>query len=277
MHDSEITLTSRNNPFLKEIRRLSSGSHKSDEIVLAEGTRVLEEVVISGCDIDAVVVSERFGSDPRESELYRAWSRKKTRIYKTTERLFQSLSSVRAAQGALAVVRVPVRPLPATGFTDPLILYAIGIQDPGNLGTLIRTSYASGASFICTSPGTCDARNPKVIRSSAGFFFRCQPVENISPNLFIRHCRERSITLYRTDPVHGTPYTDVDLTVPCAILLGNEGSGLKDDVFTRFPSLRIPMVQQVESLNVATAGAVLLFEAARQRSVLKRQKAGFQI
>ena len=274
MKDSEITLTSRSNVFLKDIRRISSGSHKSEEIVLAEGIRVLEEVVNSGCIIDAVVVSEGFGSDPRESDLYRAWLLRKTRIYRTTEKIFQSLSSVRTGQGALAVVRVPVRHLPATDFPDALILYAIGIQDPGNLGTLIRTSYASGASFVCTSPGTCDARNSKVIRSSAGLFFRSQPVENVPPDHFIRYCRERSIVMYRTDPLHGTAYTEADLTAPCAIFLGNEGSGLKDDGFTRFPSLRIPMIRQAESLNVALAGAVLLFEAARQRSLPQGQKPG---
>lgn len=270
MKDFSTKLTSRNNPLLKEIRRLYSGSHKEgSELVLAEGTRVLEEVIKSGCPVDAVIISEGFGSDPRERELYGIWLRNRTRIYRTTEKMFQSLSCVRTGQGALAVVRVPARPLPETSIQSALILYASGIQDPGNLGTLIRTAFASGATFVCTSPGTCNARNPKVIRASAGTFFRCTPVENVSREAFIRYCLDRSITIYRSDPVNGIVHTEADLASSCAILLGNEGSGLTDDAFMRFPSIRIPMSHQVESLNVALAGAVLLFEAARQRSVIK--------
>lgn len=278
MTDSTTKLTSRNNPLLKEIRRIASGSNKErHEFVIAEGTRVLEEVNRSGCLIDAVVMSESFGSDRRESDLCRFWLRNKTRIFRTTDKIFQSLSGVRTGQGALAVVHVPVKPLPATGFPDALILYASGIQDPGNLGTLIRTAYASGATFVCTSPGTCDPRNPKVIRSSAGAFFRFAPVESVSRDSFIHYCLEQSIAMYRTGPADGIPYNEADLTGSCAILLGNEGGGLQDEAFRRFPSLRIPMSHQVESLNVALAGGVLLFEAARQRSLKQREKPGLPL
>jgi TrmH family RNA methyltransferase len=278
MKHAAITLTSRSNPLLKEIRRISSESRReSRELVLAEGTRVLEEVHESGCPVRAVVVSESFGSDPRESNLWSVWLHRKTRVYRTTDKIFQSLSCVRTGQGALALVHVPVRPLPEDGFPGALLLYASGIQDPGNLGTLIRASSASGASLLCTSPGTCNARNPKAIRASAGVFFRFQPVENVSQEVFIQYCRRHSITMYRTDPAEGIAYTEADLRTPCAILLGNEANGLQDDVFTRFPSIRIPMFHQVESLNVAMAGAVFLFEAARQRSVIQRRQPGVQI
>jgi TrmH family RNA methyltransferase len=170
-------------------------------------------------------------------------------------------------QGALALVHVPKVQLPKECAQNTTILYACGVQDPGNLGTLIRTAAASGATFVCTSTGTVSARNPKTIRSSAGVFFHHPPVENISTENFVRFCREKSIRIFRTEILHGIPYTVADLASSCAILLGNEGRGVMEDSFAEFPALNIPMENGIESLNVALAGAVLLFEAARQRSL----------
>lgn len=266
MTESVSQLTSRSNPLVKKIRILGSGKHrKSQDLVLAEGTRVLEEMVRSGHTVDAVVVSENFGSEQREKRLLEAWMQRNIQLYQVSESLFHTLSCYRTSQGALAVVKVPEARMPETNEKNALILYANGIQDPGNLGTLIRTAAASGATLVCTSPGTVSARNPKTVRSSAGVFFQHIPVEHVAPEAFIRYCKERSIRIYCTDTVHGVPYTQADLMSSCAILLGNEGSGSMDEVFSDLPSLHIPMADGIESLNVALAGAVILFEAARQR------------
>jgi len=276
MNKSVTQLTSRNNLLLKKIRRLASGTHsEQDEIVMAEGTRVLEEVLQSDCFVESVVVSENFGSDPRESRLLESWLNRKIRLYQITEKLFQSLSCFHTAQGAIALVRVPAVQLQHNKAPDALVLYASGIQDPGNLGTLIRSAAASGSTLLCTSPGTCSARNPKAIRSSAGVFFHHTPVERIPQETFIRFCKEHSICIYRTDTLHGVPYTESDLASPSAILLGNEGNGIHEEAFLEFPAICIPMSNRVDSLNVALAGAVLLFEAARQRSLKKHNGQGF--
>ncbi|MEJ2110473.1 MAG: TrmH family RNA methyltransferase [Acidobacteriota bacterium] len=99
-------------------------------------------------------------------------------------------------------------------------------------------------------------------------FFKNTPVEHLAPELFVRYCRDRSIRIYCTDTEQGLLYTEADLRSPCAILLGNEGSGSIDEVFSDLPALRIPMADGIESLNVALAGAVILFEAARQRRLI---------
>ncbi len=261
-------LTSTNNPLLKRIRLLSSGSRRApSDLVLAEGTRVLEEAMASGHTVTAVVVSDAFGRDSREQGLLDNWRNRKIPIYRVQKNLFQALSCLQTSQGAIAIVTIPEPRLPLNLAGNTVVLYACGIQDPGNLGTLIRTAAASGATLVCTSRETVSARNPKAIRSSAGVYFHHPPVEDVSADAFLHFCRDRSIRVYRTDARAGIPYTEADLASPCAVLLGNEGRGMEEAAFAGLPSIRIPMANGIESLNVALAGAVIVFEAARQRSL----------
>jgi TrmH family RNA methyltransferase len=262
-----LQLTSKDNPTLKTIRLVSSGSPRAPKhLVVAEGLRVLEEVHRAGCAIDAVVFSEQFGSAPRERILLDTWRSEGVRAYRCNEKLLESVSSVQTSQGAIALVRVPERSLDKTEpAPNPLIVYACGIQDPGNLGTLIRTAAAAGASLVCTTKGTVSTKNPKAIRSSAGAFFRLPIFEHVEISDFEKYCSLYSIQPYRADAHAGVPYTEANLQYPCAVLLGNESSGVQDERLARFPAIRIPMTEGVDSLNVAVAGAVILFEAFRKR------------
>jgi TrmH family RNA methyltransferase len=262
-------VTSKDNPLLRTFRLVGSGARQAPkDLVLAEGVRVLEEFENAGRDVEAVVISEDFGEGPREKDLLQRWQARKLHVCLTSRQLFRFVSSVQTPQGAAALVRVPecelkdITPAPV-----PLILFACGIQDPGNLGTLIRTAAAAGAHMVCTSRATVSARNPKAIRSSAGAFFRLPVVEHAGPSEFRHFCDHHSIRLYRTHAREGVIYTEADLRSGCAVLLGNEGSGVEEKEFTDLPALRIPMAEEVESLNVAAAGAVILFEASRQRMV----------
>jgi RNA methyltransferase, TrmH family len=260
-------LTSRDNPLLKTIRLITSGSKRSpEELVLAEGIRVLEEAIKADCSLEAAIFSDQFGSLPRERELMNSLHSQKTPLYKVNARLFKSVSSVQTPQGVMALIRAPhLRLSDVNPGESPLILYCSGIQDPGNMGTLIRTAAAAGVAVVCTEKGTVSARNPKSIRASAGAFFHLAPVESVEILDFLEYCRSRFIQPYRTDVQEGLNYMEADLRRPCAILLGNEGSGLSKNL-SGVPSIRIPMNKRIESLNVAVAGAILLFEAARQRS-----------
>jgi TrmH family RNA methyltransferase len=259
-------LTSRGNPLLKKIRLLVSGSGRApDELVVAEGNRVLHEVNQSGREIEAVVFSESFGRDTPERVLLEDWHNRRIRLYCVNEKLFASLSCLQRPQGAIALVKVPEVHFPPETDQDVLILYICGIQDPGNMGALIRTAAASGVTLVCTAKGSVSARNPKAIRSSAGVFFHHTPAEQVDAGIFLQYCLDNSIQPYRTDTVCGAPYTETDLKSPCAILLGNEGSGMTEEKFAGLPAIHIPMMNEIESLNVALAGAVILFEACRQR------------
>jgi TrmH family RNA methyltransferase len=260
-------LTSRDNPLIKTIRLVSSGSRRAPkQYVIAEGIRVLEEVQKSACSIEAVLFTDRFGSDAREKKMLQAWKSEGVRCYRTPDKLLDAVSSVQTSQGVLALVKVPEFSLGETVLPEnPFILCACGIQDPGNLGTLVRTAAATAVSLVCTIKGTVSARSPKAIRSSAGAIFKIPVIENIEEPDFRRFCEIHSIRLYRTNPGTGVIYTKAKLNSPCAVLLGNEGAGMKEHEFAGSTPIRIPMTDGAESLNVAVAGSVILFEAFRQR------------
>jgi RNA methyltransferase, TrmH family len=261
-------LTSRNNPLLKTIRLASSGSRRAPkELAVAEGIRVLEELNYCNCAIEAVVLSEGFGDSGREKSLLAAWLSRGFRIYKADAGLFASISDVKTPQGAVALVRVPepsLTDIPQS--PGALLLLACEIQDPGNLGTLIRAAAAAGATLVSTTKGTVSARNPKTIRASAGTCFRLPIVEHVDLQDFLLYCRRHSIRVYRTDVCGGLPYSEADLSSSCAILLGNEGGGIAQKELEALPAIHIPMAAGVESLNVAMAGGIFLYEARRQRS-----------
>jgi len=261
-------LTSKENALLKKIRLLSSGSRRAPSaMAVAEGIRVLGEMDACGCDVEAALVSEDFGASAKEEALLRSWLSKDVRVCRTSESIFRSVSDVRAPQGAIALVRLPERTLEAVPQDrNPLVVFACGVRDPGNLGTLIRASAAAGASLVCTGTETVSPRNPKAVRASAGTVFRVPIVENAEIGQFLAFCQSRSIQVYRTDVRQGVPHTRADLKSPCAVVLGNEGGGIMNNACAGLPAIRIPMARKIESLNVAIAGAIILFEASRQRA-----------
>jgi TrmH family RNA methyltransferase len=260
-------LTSHDNPLVRAIRLVATQARRAPaDLVLAEGLRVLEEATMAGCSLVGALVSPDFGSGLREKELLRAWSERSVPVRRAAPALLKRLSDVISHQGALALVRVPVSALATVPvFADPLILCLCGIQDPGNLGTLLRTARAAGVSWVCCLEGTVSARNPKAIRASAGAFFSLTVVEDISGGEILDHCHARRIAMYRADAPRGRSCWEVDFRGPAAIVLGNEAHGIGGEAWTGIPGVRVPMAAGVESLNVSAAGAVLLFEAWRQR------------
>jgi len=151
----------------------------------------------------------------------------------------------------------------------PLILIAAGLQDPGNLGTLLRSAEAFGATAVLTTPGTVSGWNQKALRASAGSIFR-MPLAAITP-ADIPRLKSRGLRLFAAvadDPDHptSTSVSTTDLTQPCALMIGNEGAGLSDDWLQLADArITIPTPGRVESLNAAIAGSLLLYEASRQR------------
>jgi RNA methyltransferase, TrmH family len=267
-------LTSRENPLLRRIRLVAARARKAPaNLVLAEGVRSVEEAACAGRDIEAALYTEEFGASKRGAPLLRALSEQRVHLYRIQERLLRSVSDVQSPQGILALVRVPL-----ISYSDwpppraPLILCVCGLQDPGNLGTLIRSAAAAGASLVCATPGTVSPRTPKVIRASAGSFFHLPVIECLNLTAFLADCHDHSIATYRTDAHGESLYTEVDYTSGIALLLGNEGRGVADAIPPETGSIRIPMAPGVESLNVGVAGALLLYEAFRQRAAQPPRK-----
>lgn len=264
------TLTSKDNPLVRTMRLVAAQTRRAPpDLVLAEGLRVLEEAARGGSVPEAVLITEDFGQDPRERSLLGTWITKNVPVRRAATSLLKGLSNVNTSQGALALVRVPRQTLEDVSQPrDPLILCLCGVQDPGNVGTLIRSACAAGAACVCCLAGTVSARNPKTVRASAGSFFRIPVVEGLLAADFFEYCRTRRISMVQANARAGTPGWEVDLRGPSALLLGNETRGVSESEWASIPSVHVPMRAGVESLNVAVAGAILLFESFRQRSTV---------
>src|SRR5712664_3385699 len=277
-------LTSRDNRWLKEFRvALRGGLPTEDGFVGVEGVRLAEEALRSGCRIQAVLFSE---SGERHHERLSAFidpPEMAFPVLRTTDRLFEGLADTEHPQGVAALVhpretafddlvRAPL------GACAPLLVVLAGVQDPGNVGTILRTSAAFGATGAATAAsgisGTANPFSPKALRASAGAALHLPILAGMSLSILLTQLRVANVRTLASC-VHESadgekpmlaPW-EVDWCEPVALLVGNEGAGLPEEVERSADArIRIPMASGVESLNAAAAAAVLFYEAARQRS-----------
>jgi len=184
--------------------------------------------------------------------------------------VLEKVGTTRTPQPILAIAPRPVVDR-AVLARDGLVVVALSLSDPGNLGTLVRSAEAAGAAAILLGPGSVDAYNPKVVRASAGAIFGIPVVDAESEGWTAVEALDALGELGRqrlgATAATGTPHTEVDFTRPTAVVLGNEAHGIDAAVDARLDGhVRIAMAGPAESLNVAMAGTVLCFESARQRS-----------
>ena len=253
---SEV-VTSRANARVKQLRAAFAGQARlASGLIAIEGEHLLEEAVKSSQALKTVFVSERREVPefvPRGVEVVRL-----------ANDVFQSCVETQTPQGVAALLVPPVGTIDEMLRGNPLILIAVGLQDPGNLGTLIRSAEAFGATGVMTTPGTVSVWNQKAIRASAGSVFRVPTISADSAAMEI--LEQQGVKLLAALKDDATAIDQANLTGPIAILIGNEGAGLSDD-WVRMADERvtIPCPGWVESLNAAVAGSLLLYEASRQR------------
>lgn len=184
------------------------------------------------------------------------------------DRVFAAASDTKTPQGILCVIRQYQYTLEAVlEGESPLLMVLENLQDPGNLGTMIRTGEGAGATGVIMSRDTVDIYNPKTIRSTMGSIYRMPFFYAEDLKQMMSALRERGITSYAAHLRGKVSYTDKDYRRPTAFLIGNEGNGLTEELAECADAyIRIPMCGQVESLNAAIASAVLMYEALRQRT-----------
>lgn len=187
--------------------------------------------------------------------------------YKISKELMQRITTLQTPPKVLGIAKKPFWKIDALiRKENPLILVGVEIQDPGNLGTMIRSADASGATGIILSKGTVDPYNPKVVRSSMGSIFRVPIIETDDLRETLKELKSKGIRVVGSTLSAGKSHWNVDLTGKIAMLIGNEGSGISNEILSLCDlSVKIPIFGKAESLNAAMASAILLYEAARQR------------
>jgi RNA methyltransferase, TrmH family len=262
----------RHNPLIKQLRQAFSRSELTDSGDCAiEGFRIVEEAIRSGLRISAVFFRES-AQDRAERLLPQIGAQVETLLL--PDKLFDSLVPSESPQGVAALVRLKTFSLDdliERSHVGPIIALA-SLQDPGNLGTILRSAEAFGSAGLILGEGTVSIYNSKVVRGSAGSVFRLpvihaheksasEKLKDVSEKL-----RADGVRLMATSSHKGNPLDQADLKRPVAIFFGNEGAGLPRDVVAQLDEVvAIPHSAQVESLNAGVAASIVLYEAARQK------------
>jgi len=271
MHSTQIS--SRANPRVKQLRGAFAGyARVASGLVAIEGDHLLLEAMRSGLVFKTIFFSERRGAPD--------WAPGNVELIELTDDVFASVVDTQSPQGIAALVVPPVwtiaDALPVgTGRAAPLLLIAAGLQDPGNLGTLIRSAEAFGAGGVFTTAGTVSEWNQKAMRASAGSVFRV-PVVDVG-HAELATLKSRSVRILAAvapdaessgnGASTAVPVAAADLTRACALMIGNEGAGLSPALLALADArITIPTPGRTESLNAAVAGSLLLYEASRQRA-----------
>jgi TrmH family RNA methyltransferase len=263
--DEEI-VRSRTNPLFKRLRALKSGTRRGGELCLLEGPRLVDEALASGVAIAEAAASPRAEARAATAATLATLRERAVPVRRLTESLLASLSETETTQGLVALARRPAFDEERLYDGTPLVLVAMGIQDPGNLGGLLRTAEAAGATGAYLTEGSADPLSWKALRGSMGSALRLPQVWGLPAAAVLDRLGERGIPALAATVDGETRYDSVDLATPVALLVGPEGAGLPESVARRASArLRIPLASSVESLNVGVAAGLLLFEAARQR------------
>jgi len=283
-------ITSRENRWLKRFRAALSGERGSDGIVGVEGVRLVEAALGSGLAVEALLLSE---SGRRHLSRVAPVLASAVPVLRTTDKLFASVADTQTPQGIAVLVRLRRATIENLLPGTALLVVLVGVQDPGNVGTIVRAAEAFGATGIATCLadriGTADPFGTKALRASAGSALRLPIAPDIPPTVLLEQLRLSRVKIYAavaagensknetldSDSSLLRPW-EIDWKIAAAILIGNEGSGLPTDL-VRAADARVYIPQSaatapvgIESLNAAMAASVLLYEAMRQRNTVRK-------
>jgi TrmH family RNA methyltransferase len=260
-------ISSRQNAIVRRFRALVQQRDEREPFVLLDGAHLVEEALASRVPIDVAAFSETAAEGPLGALVPRV-VRAAGRAVVLADSVFPAASPVRHPSGVVAIAHLA----PAT-FDDvlrdspALVLVLDTVQDPGNLGAVIRAAEACGATGVIAGEGSADPYGWKALRGAMGSSLRLPVVAHAPIPDAVRRLKARGLRIFAAVPRDGIVLPECDLTGPSAILLGSEGTGLSSAILDACDQrLMIPMNPPVESLNVATASAIVLYEASRQRA-----------
>lgn len=254
-------ITSKGNPIYKLIKALSQKKvRESSGLFLIEGTRLLEEANNRGVKIKYLIINETAENVPKINQV--------CQVLRLSNNLFKKVSDTVNPQGIIAVAeQIEISLADIILGANPLVVVLNGLQDPGNLGTIIRTSAAAGATAVLLTEGTVDLYNPKVIRSTMGSLFQVPIVNGLDDDdEAVKWLNDNSINIMVADLEGEEYYYSVNLKEPFALVIGNENKG-PNDIWKKAAckKIKIPILGSTESLNASVAAGIILYDAIRQR------------
>ena len=272
-------IASRQNAIVKRFRELSRAATGSPEVLL-DGAHLVEEALACGVTIEIAAFSDRqlAGVLSPLARIAKSVKHHGGRVVSVTDAVLAAMSPVQHPSGVVAIARAKRSDI-ASVFAAragrrphgappraPLVVVLAGLQDPGNVGAIVRSCAAFGATGVATIEGTANPFGWKALRGGMGATFRVHVAPGGTLLEVIAAARHAAVPLVAAIPRGGTPLPEADLRGPIAIIMGGEGAGIADTAIAAAERrVTIPMQAPVESLNVATAAALILYEAARQR------------
>ena len=260
-------ITSRDNSLLRRARAVRDG--KIDDAVFVEGLKLCEEALNSGLQIESLIYSDQLARKDKASHLIDRLERAAAKRASVSEKLLASVSYTKTPQGIVVLAARPARDeetFAAKQPKSPLLIMLHEINNPVNVGAIIRTAEAAGATGIIATAKTADPFSPKALRGAMGSAFRLPIWSGAEYAEAVAWCKSQRINSVIADISGHVTYTAVNWTKPNALIVGRESTGLtSEEIAAADEVVRIPMRGSAESLNVAVAAGVILYHAAAQR------------
>lgn len=255
-----IHIESKDNNTFKNFKKLKDRKHRNKEQkYMVEGFRLIEEAFKASLPVYSIIVNS-YGEEKLEKYLGK-YIQQDTKIFSISDNLFKELSSTENPQGVIAVISM-VNAI--ENINSDFYLLCDKLQDPGNLGTIIRTAHAAGVGAVILTKGTVDIYNDKTIRSTMGSIFHI-PVLYDNDLSFTKKLKERGFSIVATSLEESKNFYEENLTGKIVLTVGNEGNGVSEEIFALADKkVKIPMPGGAESLNVSIASSIILFERVRQ-------------
>ncbi len=256
-------ITSLSNERVKKVIGLQSRriARRKAGLFVIEGTRLVRDAVEAEVPLSEVFYTDDFAASEEGRAVLDAVSDRRGMLLSVDEPVMQAMSDTQTPQGILVTLPLPELEI-QEDYSFALIID--GVSNPGNMGTIMRAAASAGVPLMMITSGTVDLTNPKVVRSAMGAHFRL-PVQALSWQGIASRLADKAIFL--ADVKNGSPYYQVDWTQPCALIVSEEAHGAsREAVELAHAYVTIPMPGQMESLNVAMASSILLFEMVKQRN-----------
>jgi TrmH family RNA methyltransferase len=269
-----MTITSRQNPLVVRFRDAARGD--AGDVMLLDGAHLVGDAIAAGIDIEIATVTPEARARGEIERLVDALLASGATVSTVAQRVMDAISPVRSASGIVALAKRPAAGDRVYAGAEPLVAIAVDVQDPGNLGAIVRVAEAAGATGVVAAGASANPYGWKALRGSMGSGLRLPIACGTDAAVAVADARRRGCRIVATAPRGGVPIFDAVLTGPLAVLIGGEGPGLPHALVDAADErVTLPMKAPVESLNAAVTAGIVLYEIRRRRQETKdtRQKA----